>query len=177
MKKTQLLFAFFLINLFYATANPVEFGISDIQYFNRREYGGATQNWSIAQAPNGLLYFAKNNGILEYDGTHWRIFPGHSNLANNLPRSVFVDNDKIYTGASDEFGVYEQDSTGNFKYQSLTDSFDVPNMGDFWNIFKNDNQLVFQSHNGLCIYSPEETVKLVPASSRISEAFIVNENS
>ena len=174
MKKNLLFFFFFLLNLFHAPANPVEYGISDIQYFNRREYHGATQNWNIAQASNGLLYFANNNGILEYDGTHWRMFPGHPNLTNNLPRSVFVDDGKVYIGATDEFGVYEKDSTGNFHYQSLTDWYNVPDLGDFWNIFKKNDQLIFQSHNGLCIYTPEKSVDFIPAISRISEAFMVN---
>ncbi|MGQ1891227.1 triple tyrosine motif-containing protein [Thermophagus sp. OGC60D27] len=174
MKKNLLFFIIYFINWMVTFPNPVEYGISDIQYFNRREYGGATQNWNISQADNGLLYFANNNGILEFDGTHWRLLPSHPNLMNNLPRSVFADKNQIYIGAADEFGVYKRDSTGNFQYNSLTDRYNVPDMGDFWNILKKENQIIFQSHNGLCLYSPGKSIDIIPSISRISEAFLVN---
>jgi hypothetical protein len=157
-------------------ANPVEYGISEIEYFNRRQYGGATQNWSISQAENGLLYFANSNGILEYDGAQWRMLAHHDNLTNNPYRSVYVFEDKIYLGATDEFGYYQADSAGVFSYYSLTDAFNVEKLGDFWNIFHLNNQLIFQSHNGLCLYTPDESVEIVRAESRISKAFLVNEN-
>ncbi len=154
-------------------ANPVEYGISEIEYFNRRQYGGATQNWSISQAENGLLYFANSNGILEYDGAQWRMLAHHDNLTNNPYRSVYVFEDKIYLGATDEFGYYQADSAGVFSYYSLTDAFNVEKLGDFWNIFHLNNQLIFQSHNGLCLYTPDESVEIVRAESRISKAFLV----
>lgn len=156
-------------------ANPVEYGISEIEYFNRRQYEGATQNWNISQADNGLLYFANNNGIIEYDGAQWRLLEHHDNLNNNPIRSVFVFEDKIFLGATDEFGYYENDSAGGFSYYSLTDAYNVEKLGDFWNIFHLNNQLIFQSHNALCVYSPGESVEIVMARSRISEAFLVNE--
>ncbi len=47
-------------------------GIPEITYFNRRVYNGATQNWDITQSKSGFMYFANNNGVLEYDGG-WEI--------------------------------------------------------------------------------------------------------
>ncbi|MFW6327171.1 MAG: regulator, partial [Bacteroidota bacterium] len=175
MKRIFFLFLLLLPDAAISFANPVEFGISEIKYFNRRQYGGATQNWSISQAENGLLYFANNDGILEFDGASWQLLEHHENLINNLPRSVFVMNDKIYVGATDEFGYYQTDSAGDFSYHSLTDSFNVEKLGDFWNIFQLNDQLIFQSHNGLCLYTPDDSVEIVRAASRISEAFLVNE--
>ena len=176
MRKIFFLLLLFLPIAVVSFANPVEYGISEIEYFNRRQYGGATQNWSISQAENGLLYFANNDGILEYDGARWRMLEHHDSFANNLPRSVYVLDDKVYMGATDEFGYYQADSAGVFSYHSLTDAFDVEKLGDFWNIFQLNDQLIFQSHNGLCLYTPDEAIEIVRADSRISEAFFVNEN-
>jgi ligand-binding sensor domain-containing protein/DNA-binding CsgD family transcriptional regulator len=155
-------------------ANPVEFGISDIEYFNRRQYGGATQNWNISQADNGLMYFANNDGIIEYDGSSWRLLPAPERFDNNTTRSVLAADEKIYVGATDEFGFYQPDSSGNFNYHSLSNQYDIGELGDFWNIFRIKDQIVFQSHNALCIYSPNEGVEVIQAISRISEAFLVN---
>jgi DNA-binding CsgD family transcriptional regulator len=175
MRKILFLLLLLLPVTVVSFVNPVEYGISDIEYFNRRQYGGATQNWNISQAENGLLYFANNNGILEYDGARWRLLEDQDNFINNIPRSVYVLDDKIYLGATDEFGYYKPDSTGVLSYYSLSDAFNVEKLGDFWNIFQLNGQLIFQSLNGLCIYTPDESVDIIRADSRISEAFLVNE--
>ncbi|SFE59475.1 triple tyrosine motif-containing protein [Thermophagus xiamenensis] len=174
MAKKTLSLIFYLCFVSLVRPNPVEYGISDIQYYSRQEYRGDRQNWNISQADNGLLYFANNGGLLEFDGTHWRMLPSHPNLMNNLTRSVFVDKGRIYIGAADEFGFYSKDSTGNFQYQSLSDKYNIPDLGDYWNIIKKDNQIIFQSHNGLCIYTPNTSVDFIPSNSRISEIFLVN---
>jgi ligand-binding sensor domain-containing protein len=176
MRKSFFLLLLLLPVTEISLANPVEYGISEIEYFNRRQYDGATQNWNISQAENGLLYFANNDGILEYDGARWRLLEHHDNFTNNLPRSVYVLDDKVYMGATDEFGYDQSDSAGVFSYHSITDAFNVEKLGDFWNIFELNGQIVFQSHNGLCVYTPGESVEIVRADSRISEAFLVNEN-
>ncbi|PWE00159.1 helix-turn-helix and ligand-binding sensor domain-containing protein [Marinilabilia rubra] len=174
MNRYFLLFLFGILGILAVKANPVEYGISEIEYFNRRQYGGATQNWNVSQAENGLLYFANNNGVIEYDGSRWRSFPMHPSLENDLVRSVYAENERIFIGATDEFGYYKTDSTGNFYYFSLREQFEVADYGEYWNIFKLNDRYIFQSHNALCIYTPEESVKVIEPVSRISEAFIVN---
>ncbi|MFW6202949.1 MAG: triple tyrosine motif-containing protein, partial [Marinilabilia sp.] len=153
-------------------ANPVEYGISEIEYFNRRQYGGATQNWSVSQSADGLMYFANNNGIIEYDGTDWRMLPG---MPNNVPRSVLAHDGKIYVGGNAEFGYYELDSVGKYRYHSLYDDYDVQEPGDFWNIFPMGQTFVFQSQEALCIYNPDEGIEVVTAETRFTEAFLVND--
>lgn len=174
MNRYLLILVFGISSIASLKANPVEFGISEIEYFNRRQYGGATQNWDVSQAENGLLYFANNNGVIEYDGSGWRSLPSHPDLENNLVRSVYAENDRIFIGAAGEFGYYKPDSTGNFYYFSLREQFDVDDYGDYWNIFLMNGKYVFQSHNALCIYTPDESVEVIEPVSRISDAFMVN---
>ncbi|WP_462319192.1 ligand-binding sensor domain-containing protein, partial [Marinilabilia sp.] len=174
MNRYLLILVFGILSIASLKANPVEFGISEIEYFNRRQYGGATQNWDVSQAENGLLYFANNNGVIEYDGSRWRSFPPHPSLENNLIRSVHAENDRIFIGATDEFGYYKTDSTGNFSYFSLREQFDVDDYGDYWNIFLMNGKYVFQSHHALCIYTPDQSVEVIEPVSRIAEAFMVN---
>jgi ligand-binding sensor domain-containing protein len=174
MNRYLLILVFGILSIASLKANPVEFGISEIEYFNRRQYGGATQNWDVSQAENGLLYFANNSAIIEYDGSRWRSFPSHPSLENNAVRSVHAENDRIFIGATDEFGYYKTDSTGNFSYFSLREQFDVDDYGDYWNIFLMNGKYVFQSHHALCIYTPDQSVEVIEPVSRIAEAFMVN---
>jgi len=172
MKKVRLLLFLLWPLLHSGMANPVEYGISDIEYFNRRQYGGATQNWNVSQSVDGLMYFANNDGIIEYDGTDWRMLPG---MPNNVPRSVLAQNGKIYVGGNAEFGYYERDSVGKYRYHSLYNEYDVQEPGDFWNIFSVGDAFVFQSQEALCIYEPDAGVEIVPAENRFTEAFLVND--
>ena len=69
---------FFLIILLLAggsiPAKSQRFGLPGIQNYARSEYKGGTQNWSLAQAGNGMMYFANNDGLVEFDGAHWSIY-------------------------------------------------------------------------------------------------------
>ena len=43
------------------------YGISDYQAGN--------QNWSIAQSENNYIYIGNNQGLLEFDGARWTLYP------------------------------------------------------------------------------------------------------
>jgi hypothetical protein len=96
---------FIIILLFFCITGvqAIQYGISEIEYFNCRDYKAGTQNWSISQAENGLIYFANNDGIVEYDGSVWRLLP---KAANSITRAVLAHNGRIYVGANGAFGYY-----------------------------------------------------------------------
>lgn len=50
------------------------YGLPGMRNFQRSEYNCGTQNWAVAQAPNGMVYFANNEGLLEFDGQHWTTY-------------------------------------------------------------------------------------------------------
>ena len=98
-----LFLSYLLLSATLKAAVPI-YGIPEVDYFSRGDYKGATQNWSISQAENGLLYSANNDGILEYDGSEWRLLPKNANV---IHRSVLAYQNRIYMGAYNEFGYYE----------------------------------------------------------------------
>jgi DNA-binding CsgD family transcriptional regulator/ligand-binding sensor domain-containing protein len=152
-------------------AENQSFGIPEIQYFNRSSYKGGTQNWCISQSANGLLYVANNVGIMEYDGSSWRVLP---KISQSITRAVLADGDKIYVAAFDEFGYYQQNGGADFKYVSLNKKYNIEEAGDFWAIFKFNDIIVFQSEKALCVYRPQKGVEVIKARSRIPNAFLVN---
>ena len=48
-----------------------------VKQFVKQEYGASNQNWSVAQDSKGLMYFANNKGLLQFDGNHWELINAH----------------------------------------------------------------------------------------------------
>jgi hypothetical protein len=59
-------------------------------------YGAGNQNWMISQDENHYLFFANNEGLLEFNGSNWELYPSPN---ETILRSVKVIGNKIYTGS------------------------------------------------------------------------------
>ena len=114
-KRTFLLLWFALVISINLNARLPMIGLPEIRNFPRLEYAGGLQNWSCTETENGLLYFANNSGLLEYDGVHWSLYKS----VQAVNRAVCADNNRIYTGAFNEFGFYEENERGVLIYHSL----------------------------------------------------------
>ena len=85
--------------------------------FKKSEYGGCTQNCSIGQDYRGFIYFANNNGVLQFDGQFWNLYTMPD--SNMLVRSLLCVGDTIFTGSFEEFGYFLHDSKKGLAYHSL----------------------------------------------------------
>ncbi len=121
--------------------------------FNRNVSKSGTQNWDIIQHENNWMYFANNNGLLEFDGNKWSLYP-ISNYTN--VRSLYYDevNERIYAGAFNEFGFYERDENGILKYRSLIEDISPEErwFNEIWKIFGIEENLYFQGGRELFRY-------------------------
>ncbi len=165
----------FLYVLYFVLFNELlvaqKLGIPDLEYFNRRQYEAATQNWKIGESNSDLLYFANNDGLLEYDGVNWKL---HREMGEMIVRSVKCVGDKIYVGAYNEFGYYQYDSYHHFQYTSLSKLPQLRTVGNIWTILEWGNKVVFHSEFMLCIYENDELKEVIPAKFRFASAFLVN---
>lgn len=118
------------------------------------------QNWGIDVSEDGLIFIANNKGLVRYTGQQW--------LLKELPkktiiRSVFVDEDRIYTGSYEEFGYWTRISDGTYNYISLTSLFEDQNTigsEEFWQILKYKNDIFFRSFGGLYMYNGSSISKV-----------------
>jgi DNA-binding CsgD family transcriptional regulator len=119
--------------------------------YNPGTYGAGNQNWMISQDRNDFIYFANNEGLLEYNGTTWSLYPSPN---ETIIRSVNVIDNRIYTGCYMEFGYWIRQSNGQLKYTSLSKSLKNKIQDDeqFWNILNYDQWVIFQSLNKIFIY-------------------------
>ena len=115
-------------------------------------YSAGNQNWMIAQSQDHFIFSANNDGLLEFNGSNWQLYPSPN---ESIIRSVKVINDRIYTGCYMEFGFWTRQSNGRLKYTSLSKTIKnkILNDEEFWNVLNYDQWVIFQSLNRIYIYN------------------------
>ncbi|WP_298392652.1 triple tyrosine motif-containing protein [Flavobacterium sp.] len=148
MKPSTCFFLSFLlcsISLFSQELPPI------VKY-HPNEYAAGNQNWMISQDSNQFLFFANNEGLLEFNGSAWTLYPSPN---ETIIRSVKCINDKIYTGSYMDFGYWNRKKDGQLVYNSLCKKLKVKLLFDeqFWNILPFDNWILFQSLQRIYAYN------------------------
>ena len=137
-------------------------------------YEGGNQNWMISQDKNQHLYFANNEGLLEFNGSSWKLYPSPN---ETIIRSVKVIGNRIYTGCYMEFGFWKRQDDGRLKYTSLSTNLKNTILNDeiFWNIISYDQWVVFQSLNRIFIYDSQKgNFTIVAAKKGITKSYKTN---
>ncbi|MGB2128605.1 MAG: triple tyrosine motif-containing protein [Flavicella sp.] len=159
---------FFLINTSYSQER------SPLQNFKTHHYKAANQNWKIAQDNNKHIYVANNDGLLEFNGDTWSLYPSPN---NTVMRAVAVIQEKIYTGCHMEFGVWEKNNFGTLTYTSISQQLKIPLVEDeeIWNILSYEDEIIFQSLNRLYIYDTlGKTFKIINSKTVLEKVFVIN---
>ncbi|NBU81608.1 MAG: LuxR family transcriptional regulator, partial [Flavobacteriaceae bacterium] len=134
-------------------------------------YAAGNQNWMIEQAKNHFMYFANNEGLLEFNGSNWSLYPSPN---ETIIRSVKVIDDKIYTGCYMEFGYWKLQKSGRLKYYSLSKNIKDIILDDeqFWTILDFEQWVLFQSLNRIYVYDTKQNkFSIITPKSNIIKAF------
>lgn len=121
--------------------------------FDKSLYGKGPQTWQIAPYDDHWVYFANKNGMVQFDGNVWKVFP-----LNNFSdvRSVLASTiqKRIYAGGINEFGYYEPAEDGELIYHCMSDTLDnsVRMLGNVWGIHEADNILYIQGDDRVVKY-------------------------
>lgn len=139
--------------------------------YNSTQYNAGNQNWMISQDKNHFIYFANNEGLLEFNGSNWTLYKSPN---ETIVRSVKVIGDKIFTGCYMEFGYWTRENNGRLKYTSLSQKIKSKIYVDeqFWNILNFDQWVIFQSLDRIYIYDTKTTkFNIVIPQSSILKSF------
>lgn len=175
-KKTlHILIAFILMCLAFNLRSQIKsIGIPSIVNYSRKEYHASTQNWAAIQDKRGILYFANNDGLLEFDGINWRLIQMPN---KSVVHSIATDKDgTIYVGAYDEFGYLEPDQNGKLQYFSLKDLVpgELKNFREIWKIHVTDEGIVFQSFSEIFLYQNNQ-IKVIAQKRDFHFSFYVKD--
>lgn len=134
-------------------------------------YNAGNQNWMASQDKNHIMYFANNEGLLEYNGSLWTLYKSPN---ETIIRSVKVIDGLIYTGSYMDFGYWKRLTNGRLTYFSLSNKIKDKIIDDeqFWNILNFDKWVVFQSLNRIYIYDLEsKKIKIITPNNSITKIF------
>lgn len=161
LKKSLIIFLNFLVFSIYSQEVP------PINVFTPEDYGAENQNWAITQASNKYIYVANNKGLLEYNGTNWRLYPTPN---ETILRSVKSFQDKIYSGFYRDFGFWKKNNLGVLEYTSIVEKKKIEMLEDeqIWEILELDNFMIFKSLQRIYLYDlKSESIKIIKTSKNI----------
>jgi len=147
---------FLVLHLSLSFGQATNIGIPFTTNYSNEIYKAGTQTWDIDQHPNGFMFFANNNGLLQFDGINWELFP----LKNKtIARSLHItQTGRIYVGGQGEFGYFEPDGQGLLVFHSLIDL--VPpahnNFADVWEIIELNGQIYYRASSKIFIYNGQD---------------------
>lgn len=162
----------FLLSFTPHISNSQELGRFPIFNFNHRDYAGHSQNWAIVQDLRGLIYVANNSGVLEYDGSDWRLIP----INNALSRCLDIDSEgRIWVGGQDEIGYLAADSSTSLRFYSLTSKIQPSYLpiGLVRQVFTSHEGIFFSSNKCL-VQINGETVKTWKPKTSFHRTFFAN---
>ena len=153
--KNRTLYCFFLLFFLFLFLFPKVYAEwnSFIVNFDKNDYGKGAQTWQIAPYDDKWVYFANKNGMLQFDGNVWSVFP--LNNSSDV-RSVLASatQKRIYAGGINEFGYFEPDADGSLTYHCMSDKLDgdFRFLGNVWGIHEVDNILYMQGDDRVIKY-------------------------
>ncbi len=152
------------INLY---AQSVNIGIPPVLNFDKNQYRGGTQIWDIAQDSTGVMWFANNGGVLEFDGMHWRLYPIDN---GTIVRSIGIgQGGVVYAGGQGDFGYFAPDNKGRMAYHSLKLQLPVSqqHFTDVWDIEVTGEGVFFRTDHQVFRYAKGHVTALMPEGSSL----------
>lgn len=149
-------------------------GLPNIINYKRTTYNGGTQNWDIDQDRIGNLYFANNEGLIQFNGTTWKNYnlPNKSNV-----RSLKISNEGVvYVGGNNEFGYFKTNAKGKLSYHSLSNKLsnnEKKNINLIWRIHLFKDQIIFQSFTKLFFFKGNKCT-MINAPSKFQFSFVID---
>lgn len=158
---------FVFSNLFVFSQQIITKGLPLIDHFDKAKDRPFSHIWDIDEAPNHLMYFVNEYGLVEFDGKYWQFFSGSKGITRSIK---VVSNDLIYTGSDQDFGVWKKNSKNEFEYTSLYLKTAKPSnqVEEFWNVFEINGTVVFQSFESLYCYQSGQFLKIQAPSRFVS---------
>jgi len=150
MRNILLLLSLLILSINISKAQIHPYGLPFIKNTSIKEYKAAGPNWAIVKDKRGLMYFANDEGVLEYDGVNWELI-----RLKAIARSLAIDSlGIIYVGGDNEFGFIQANDMGKLYYTSLSDSLneDIKSFSEINSLFATDKGVFFCSKQRIYKY-------------------------
>ncbi len=148
-------------------------GFPYIKNFAPSEYGAHTQNFSVVSDADGMVYVGNFAGVLQFDGTSWRLIPTEN--TTKVSALALGKDGNVYVGARDEIGVLMPDVSGRLRFQSLVTEqlHERLDFGEVGNIFSFNNEVHFVARRHIISYD-DDGLEIWDAPNEISGSWHTN---
>lgn len=150
----NIIITFFFSAILLIAQSGNEAGKPIITTYNCINIGVNSQSWDFVKDSRGIIYVGSAPGVFEFDGSTWRSIP---TINNTHARSLAIDkNDRVYVGASGDFGYLASDKKGELRFVSLLNKLNENNkaFSYVWTTHIINNEIYFQSFEGIFRLTP-----------------------
>jgi len=142
--------------------------------FKKENFGGGAQTWQIGTYDSKYIFCGNKNGLLQYDGYEWTLFP----LSRNLDaRSVCVSKEKnrIFVGGENEFGYFMPNSAGQLTYTKTSTLYNDPQNINrvYWGVYEVDNMMYYVSDR-IVVKQIDNNFTTIPSDFKIDCSAVIN---
>jgi signal transduction histidine kinase/ligand-binding sensor domain-containing protein len=164
LKTNRLIFVIFILVLitiqpgFSRAENSEadESGLPFMTHYGLGNYPGHPQTRAMVQDNRGVMYFANGYGVLEFDGSTWRLI---KTPEETMCHSLAVDKKtgRIYVGGSSDLGYLAPDETGKMEFESLLKHIktDDSKFNYVWTTHATTDGIYFQSSKRIFLFKPD----------------------
>ena len=155
-----LLFLVAWTSLLPLPAQPIGGGRPRVQVYRFEDFRAAPAQWSLAQSPEGLMYSANGEGLLEFDGREWQALPWPT--AGGFVRAIARDtNGDLYAGRVGELARLAPDGQGRWQYHSLLSKLSPDDRAffDIWQTLTRPEGVYFLSTEALFFYNRDSVYR------------------
>jgi len=139
-------------------------------------YNADNQNWMLTQASDKTIYIANNRGLLVFNGAQWGLYPSPN---GTIIRGAKAVDNKVFTGAYMDFGVWDKNDSGILEYTSIVSKKKVSMVEDehIWNIEHYGQYVLFQSLDRIYIYDMiGDKIQMITPDNQIFRLFLVGDD-
>lgn len=94
-------------------------GSLKVTNYSQKDYKANAQVFSITQCSQGIMYFANQRGVLEYDGTRWKTYP----LPDKAESLEILAGERFLVTGTSGLGEFEPNEKGEWEYVDHNDVF------------------------------------------------------
>ncbi len=154
-------------------ARVQEIGAPVISNYETEQFKALSQNWAAVQDHRGIMYFANNAGILEFDGQHWRLIPVPGNAT--VRDLTFGPDGTIFYGSVDDFGYLASSPAGDVFAVSLGKAIpgDARAFADVWQVVSAADGIYFLTRSRIFRFHGG-TVSTISGRFASSQACLLN---
>jgi serine phosphatase RsbU (regulator of sigma subunit) len=175
MHKIRPLFLIIVLILF-AKISVSQYLRPHVENFTQKHYGDSchSQNWSVTQDNNGLMYFGNEKRALIFDGENWDAI--RTSEFGGFVSSMHTDtHGNIYVGSYGQFGHLKKDSIGDLIYVSLSENLENEDafFSNIWRIYEYQNSILFFASEKIFLLQ-DNKISIINPKTSFHLAFVVN---